>query len=355
MLAHAVADLTRRLREQPQDLENWLELCALKQRLGEVPELESLRPDAQLRDQLWCRVTQDLSRMAAVLPLFGLRLVEGRDQAPGRFWQGHYRLGVADGFFYDRRTAFPLEVERIQDGAPMVLVPEGPIRSMTVDAEGREIVARTTRRVAAFLCDRHPITVAQYARFLESVDRLPPCHWERQQQRPRRPVVFVSAADANAYATWAGGRLLGRLGWEKAARGPAGSPVPWAGERRATRRANLLDAARGEVRPPEGWDDFLEEVGQRPDGASPYGVEGMAGNVREWCGDGVRFEDVWKQRAPLTHVAGSSWASPAEGHLLRIGGEVPAMAAGDLGFRLGRPLSALVRSINRLDLTEGRD
>jgi formylglycine-generating enzyme required for sulfatase activity len=340
----------RHLEENPQDVEVWIEYCCLLQRFGGVEELAQVRPSSVLREALWLRVTQDLTLAGAVLPLFGLQIPqEGTRQPPGRFWEGHYRLGKGDGFYYDRKTGFPLEVERLCDGGRMVLVPDGPTLSMTVDVHGDEVPGRQTGPVRAFFADRAPITVGQYQIFLRETRHTPPEHWETQKKRPRRPVVFVSFLQADAYSLWADARLLGSLGWEKAARGTSGSPTPWKVDGRPVRHANLVDTATGERRTPDSWDLYLEEVETRPDGVSPFGLLDTAGNVREWCGD--RVESLSHYSEEERHwILGSSWMSSSDISLLPAISEPSSTLAGDLGFRLGRPLSAMVRSIERIDL-----
>lgn len=258
-------------------------------------------------------------------------------------------MGRGDGFFYDLKTGFPLEVDRIRDRARMVLVPDGPIQKMAVDSQGREVVSRRTRPVSAFLADRHPITVRQYGEFLEDRGSSPPGHWQAQQARPDRPVVFVTQPEAEAYADWVNARLLGSLGWEKALRGTTGAAVPWRGSGRPSRYANLLDLERDGPRSPEGWNEALEEVGLRPDGVSCFGLHEGAGNVREWCGDSPQSLRPGEFGSRFL-VAGSSWLTPVQGPFLPCFSEARGTRSGDLGFRLGRPLAAMVHSIDDLDL-----
>jgi formylglycine-generating enzyme required for sulfatase activity len=346
-MSRSTADLLRKLRRDPGDIEAWLEYCRLASRLGEIAEMAELEPDAWMRDRLWKRVTSDIALVPVVLPLFGLRLPE-HPRGPARWWQDNYRLGDAGSFHFDRKTGFPLEVERLSDGGRMVLVPEGAIVRVGRE-EGRDVVVRRTGLVQAFLADVHPVTVEQYEAFYPVGARPTPLSWAEQRQRPHRPVVGVSHHDAEAYAAWAGARLLGDLGWEKAARGPGGMTRPWASEGTATSRANVWDVRNGPPPGEEAWSEHLEEVGVRPDGVSAFGLEEVAGNVTEWCGDGL--ENLHSGRWGSGHffkVRGSSWRSPSDQPLLgqqKLAAETRAM---ELGFRLGRPLSALVRSIDRL-------
>lgn len=347
-MSRTTADLLRTLRRDPQDVDAWLEYCRLADRLGEVAEMADLRPDAWMRDRLWKRVTADIGLVPVVLPLFGLRLPEVPGELP-RWWQDNYRLGDAGTFFYDQKTGFPLEVERLVDGGRMVLVPEGQMVRIGRD-EGRDVVVRRTGRVQAFLADVHPVTVAQFDKFLGERPRAAPEAWTAQLCRPGRPVVGVDHGDAEAYADWAGARVLGDLGWEKAARGPGGLALPWAAEGSVTSRANVWDVRHGPVSDHASWDDHLEEVGLRPDGVSPFGLQETAGNVREWCSDGLKgfSRRGSRETGYFRRVRGSSWRSPSDGPLLGQDSLRAETREMDLGFRLGRPLSALVRSIDRL-------
>ena len=350
-MSRTTSDLLRKLRQDPRSVDAWLEYCRLAFRLGEITEMAGLEPDPRMRDLLWERVTRDIALVPVVLPLFGMRLPEHPSPVP-RWWRENYRLGDAGSFFYDRKTGFPLEVERIRDGGRMVLVPEGSIVRVGREA-GKDVVVRRTGRVQAFLADVHPITVRQYSGFLADADRSTedgvPRDWSRQLSRSDRPVVGVSQAQAEAYAAWADARLLGDLGWEKAARGPGGLTRPWADEGSATARANVWDVRRGPPASEDAWDENLEEVGLRPDGASPFGLQEVAGNVREWCGDGLKSLLPSSMTGVLRKVRGSSWRSPSDGPILGHQTEERGLRRMDLGFRLGRPLSHLFRRVDRLE------
>jgi ergothioneine biosynthesis protein EgtB len=86
--------------------------------------------------------------------------------------------------------------------------------------------------------------------------------------------VYVSQAEASAYATWAGKTLPTEAQWQRAAYGtPEGDErqYPWGSEPPSTTRGNF-DFRR--------WDPT--PVGAFPEGANAFGVTDLAGNGWEW-------------------------------------------------------------------------
>lgn len=99
---------------------------------------------------------------------------------------------------------------------------------------------------------------------------------------PEQPVVWVSWFDAKAYAQWysehtgESWRLASEIEWEKAARGVDGRLYPW-GNSTDPSYSCMSQSHRGEK--------HAHTVDSFPIDESPYGVRGMAGNVRNWCLD----------------------------------------------------------------------
>ena len=95
------------------------------------------------------------------------------------------------------------------------------------------------------------------------------CEGETNEDHPR---VCVTWYEAEAYASWRGGRLPTEAEWEYAARGPESLIYPWGNEFDPT-KANVLDSSA------------TTAVGSYETGKSWVGAYDMAGNAMEWVQD----------------------------------------------------------------------
>ncbi len=88
------------------------------------------------------------------------------------------------------------------------------------------------------------------------------------------PKINVSWDEAKALCESQGKRLPTEAEWEFAARGPAGRKYPWGNGEPTCDRANYAECRYR-----------VKRVGSLPAGATPEGLQDMAGNVREWVAD----------------------------------------------------------------------
>jgi serine/threonine protein kinase len=186
----------------------------------------------------------------------------------------------------ERDTEYPRIIIEDDDNE-MRLIPAG---SFQLGAHRRSVV------LDRFYIARYPVTNRQFQAFVEATGYKPADaeahrflqHW-RNGRCPTElldhPVVFVSWTDARAYCRWAARRLPSEAEWEKAARGPDGNKYPWGRDEPTAEHANFGQARAKHYPLGTAGTGGTSPVDAFPKSASPYGIEGMAGNVFEWCED----------------------------------------------------------------------
>ncbi|MGA2163783.1 MAG: formylglycine-generating enzyme family protein [Solirubrobacteraceae bacterium] len=239
----------------------------------------------------------------------------------------------------------------------MIQIPLGSFRMGSADFYPEERPVREVH-ISGFAVDRDPVTVAQFARFIEETgyltlaERPPdpaaypdadptllregsvvfhptpgpvplndPCSWwayvpganwrhpwgprSENSGRAEHPVTHVAYEDADAYAKWAGKQLPSEAEWEYAARGGLdGATFSWGDEERPYGEL-MANHWQGEFpwhnTGAKGW------RGTSPVGLFPpngYGLHDITGNVWEWT------TDYYSTRGPVTEPTPSACCTP---------------------------------------------
>ncbi|MEU9862142.1 SUMF1/EgtB/PvdO family nonheme iron enzyme [Streptomyces sp. NPDC047971] len=215
---------------------------------------------------------------------------------PGRPFSRRYAAGTVLGLVGDPRIR--------PDDPPTAVVPGARVR-LGLDPESVGPVTARWRHagveadwiakecpsyeidIAPFRIALHPVTNAEYRRFLEDTGAgWLPTSWRfgvYPELLGNHPVWTVPPEAADAYAAWLADRtgrafrLPTEAEWEYAASGGDGRDFPW-GEEFAADRANTVEHGPLSSTP----------IGVYPGGRSPFGVHDMAGNVEEYTADDYR-------------------------------------------------------------------
>jgi formylglycine-generating enzyme required for sulfatase activity len=237
----------------------------------------------------------------------------------------------------------------------MVLVPAGPFTMGMCEAEVERVAReydlphawllkacpQRTLDLDAFEIGRFPVTQGEWALFLaRNGDAERPAGWPGRcpaRGRENHPVSGISIEGMLAYCDWLSRetglryRLPTEAEWEKAARGTDARAYPW-GRRFDPRRANTREAAIGDTTP----------IGAFADGASPYGVLDLAGNVEECTASLYRLPP----RCPIsdpdegTYLVTRGGCFALDGDLARCDRRHSLPKSPAAGFRLARSRAA---------------
>jgi hypothetical protein len=167
-------------------------------------------------------------------------------------------------------------------------IPEGTFRFYTKrdpDAadpfiplpDHHDIVVMQMKR---FYMDQYPVTNRDWMIFMKHTRYVPSDtnnflkHWVGGTipvGQENCPVVYIDLDDANAYARWAGKRLPTEMEWQYAAQGTDLRKYPW---------GDTMDSSKCNYNL-----NHPTPVELHPQGASPFGVEDLTGNVWQLTSD----------------------------------------------------------------------
>ncbi len=193
--------------------------------------------------------------------------------------------------------------------------------------------------VESYWIDKYPVTNAEFKKFVDATHYQPKddLNFLRDWQNGTyaeglgdKPVTWVSLEDARAYATWGGKRLPHEWEWQYAAQGTDRRLYPWGNEWDAS-AVPVPDKGRT-MRGPD-------SVSAHPNGASPFGVMDLVGNVWQWT------DEYLDEHTRAGIVRGGSYYQPQgsiwyfpQAYKLTEHGKLLMMApsmdrSGALGFR----------------------
>ncbi len=215
----------------------------------------------------------------------GILFQSDHTTSPSTVSQPIYELGYRGSRINNvRRSVDGIDVSVSVDiiHPPMCLIPGGPFLMGSDRSKDRHAQEHKSPQHLVDLDDysicKYPITVAEYACAVRDGVVSRPTAWQELLTNLAFPVFKVSWNDACNYARWMtqltglDWRLPTEAEWEKAARGMDGRIFPWGDQWD-------WESVRCNTELGKKW---LTPVGSYPDGASPYGVYDMAGNVEEW-------------------------------------------------------------------------
>ncbi|MBI3741851.1 MAG: SUMF1/EgtB/PvdO family nonheme iron enzyme, partial [Chloroflexi bacterium] len=227
-------------------------------------------------------------------------------------------------------TPAPGTVQRRgNDNAEMVYVPAGDFTMGSNDGRSLEKPVHTVF-LDAFWMDKYEVTNALYKKCVDAGK----CSAPRESKSYTRssyygnaqynnyPVIYVSWDDAIKYCAFANKQLPTEAQWEKAARGTDKRIFPW-GDIFDANKLNSSERGKGDT----------TVVGSYPNGASPYGVMDMAGNVLEWVADW--YDSNYYSSSPRNNPKGPS---SGQDRVLRGGSWYVSFNQVGAAYRAAEPL-----------------
>ncbi|GJM40559.1 MAG: hypothetical protein DHS20C20_08410 [Ardenticatenaceae bacterium] len=267
---------------------------------------------------------------------------------------------------------YPRTITREQDGMEMVLIPAGTFLMGAVEGDfsaGPDERPQHEVTLPQFYMDRYEVSVEQYAAFLNRIGAYEracngvDCAWPQELAGytsylsrqdigdgsvqffastgfANYPINHVSWFGAQLYCESVGARLPTEAEWEYAARGTDGRIYPW-GNNTPDPMGDLA------VFQSDSYEN-MKPVDALPNGASPFGIYGMAGSLWEWTGDWYdenyyaesELNDPTGPETGFTRVIrGGAWPFNNQADRIRVSNRnslSPDFISSAVGFRCAR-------------------
>lgn len=234
-----------------------------------------------------------------------------------------------------------------RDMVEMLKIPAGEFFMGSKQEEGRPD-EKPQRKIYldTYEIDSHEVSNKRYLNFIHKTGRKEPPNpysegvLSKEREIHNLPVVQVTWYDAVDYCRWVGKRLPSEAQWEKAARGDKGFIFPWGSKVSSLKSVNFQKNWKGV--------QTLWPVTANIETDSPYGLKGMAGNVREWVQDW--YSQNYYKTSPSTNpqgpeggilkvIKGGSWHSfKADVRSASRGKGGFALKTDGIGFRCARKI-----------------
>lgn len=192
----------------------------------------------------------------------------------------------------------------------------------------KTVLIDTDQITELFYIDQIPVTIGDYRRCIRT-GACQPHHYRYYYAQFWSnvfsnifPVTFVNWFDAHVYCLNAGGNLPSELQWELAAGLDFESNYPWGN--------NLPDLSRANI---DGLYQWHTPAGWLPNGASPYGILDMTGNIREWV-----LDEIYADNDNKLLKGGGDADSFADGTIEAYFDHTPASSGFNRGFRCVYPV-----------------
>jgi formylglycine-generating enzyme required for sulfatase activity len=231
--------------------------------------------------------------------------------------------------YSEGRANFEPEMVRVPGGVFLMGTSDEQAEAAISQGEDPDFVKWQTPQhhveLSPYLIGKKTVTILEYNLYLIEEGIGDPMFFGKiPEGTENHPVTNVSWEEANAYCDWLSKktgkpyRLPTEAEWEKAARGTDGRIYPW-GNTLPTRHVNSAGSADGH--------ENIAPVNSAPEGASPYGLLNMSGNVWEWTGslyqpspqevrslieDWKKVGVDWAQGAPWFVIKGGAFDTPSD-------------------------------------------